>query len=636
MEVTSNLQSAGVFKPSELCPLQQNTDMTSGHLNNISFSSSLPQTAGDPDKGQTSVFTNTEPLTTIQKQDIAPSSSFSVPRDTLVQQGSQQFLLEPREGLGQDLSGGAAPGVGRLCGESAPRPQQLALFPPDEVAQLEEAVRQLKAKGFCNLPLQPDNSQQQQHLQHQLQKQQIQQQQLQQQQALENLQQQLFQSQIQMQCEMFQDVAQKNEQQSSPRVAPNQASLFQQPPPPQQQQPVPLYQSSELLSIQTNFMQQAPSHPSPPVFHNSPSLAETPAQQGALFQKASQEQVQATLFQNPMSVLQSPEQQPSTNGLFLPQTSLPSQLTTNNPQQQQQMAFLNVLQTPNPEQSVFQAQTQLSPIQQRSPMEQQPPTQPQPQPAPQASLFQNIPAHPSANTLSSNQQQQQPGLLFCNSRMTAQDPASGLMFSGQSPMSQMAVSQQDRSEPMSLGNPTDPRQQVLFQEQQSMQLGPSSGNQQESPVGLFMPQSNMTSLQEELAVQAQASLFTTQNSVASLQTTTSSPVQQPGTLFQNAVSGNISQANPTRQSELFLFGIQNDCGQLMNPAGNTVSDQIIAISQSGQNQRESDARIQSLLNQSMSQPASVQNSMTVSHNIEKMDELLVSLHESASSLTNLI
>lgn len=71
----------------------------------------------------------------------------------------------------------------------------------------------------------------------------------------------------------------------------------------------------------------------------------------------------------------------------------------------------------------------------------------------------------------------------------------------------------------------------------------------------------------------------------------------------------------------------------MNTPGTTLSDQIIAISQSGQNQRESDAHIQSLLNQSLSQSGPVQNSMNVSQNMEKMDDLLVSLQESGSNLT---
>ncbi|XP_071766115.2 nuclear factor of activated T-cells 5 isoform X2 [Centroberyx gerrardi] len=704
MEVSSNLQPAGVFKTADvMCPAQQTLDMTSSHLTNSRpFSSNLPQPAGDPDKVQAPVFTSAEPLSTIQKQDIAATSSFPVPADPLLQQGSRQFLLEPREALGQERPGSGSGAVGRLCGEPASQQHQLPLFPPDEVAQLEEAVRQLQAKGFCNLPLQPDNSmaKQQQHIQHQqqIQKQQIQQQQQQQQQiqqqqiqqqqqqqALENLQQQLFQSQIPMQCGIFQGASQgenAEQQGSSQGVVPNQGSLFQQAQQQQQQQQQQqkqqqqqaalFQQANELLSIQTNFLQQTPSHPSPPLFHNPSSLAEAQDPQGALFhtQKAShtQEQVQAALFQNSLTVLSgtslSPEQQPSTPSLFLSQTSLPSQLTTSSTQQQQQqqLAFLSALQTSAPEpQSVFQAQTQLSPIQQRTPMEQQQPSQPQPhtQPPQQASLFQNISPHPSANTLSpSQQQQQQAGLLFRSSPLSNQDQPSSLLFSSQGQMpplsssslasqepqnpsllfsqaSMVTVGQQDRSEPMALGNPTEPRQQVLFQEQQPMQLGRSSNSGQEQPVGLFMPQSNMASLQGGMAAQElpQTAIFATQNGVAGLQTTTSSPVQQPGTLFQTAVSGTISQPSQPQQPGLFLFGIQNDCGQLINTPGTTLSDQIIAISQSGQNQRESDAHIQSLLNQSLSESGTLQNSMAASQNMEKIDDLLVSLQEPGSNLT---
>lgn len=583
--------------------------MTAGHLNtNRSLSSKLSQTAGDPDNGQAPVFTRTEPLSTIQKQDIAATGTFSVPGDSLMQQGSQQFLLEAREGLSQERPSSSSVTARRLCGEAAPQQQQLQLFPSDEVSQLEEAVRHLKAKGFCNLPIQSDSpmvnqqQQQQQHIQHQqqIQKQQIQQQQqLQQQQVLENLKQQLFQSHVQMQCGMFQDAPQaKNAEQQtvSQGVVSNQGSLFQQAQQQQQQQQQQaalFQQASDILSIQTNYLQQTPSHPSPPIFHNPTSLSETRDPQ-SLFQKASQEQVQAALFQNTMTVLQSPDQQPSTPGLFLPQTSLPSQLTSSSSSpQQQQLAFLSNLQ-PTPEQRpVFQAQTQLSPIQQRSPIEQQQqqPPQPQlhPQPGQQGPLFQNISPHPSANTLSPGQQpQQQQGLLFCSNPLPTPDPTSSLMFGSQGQMppltssslvpqetpntsllfsqaNMVTVNQQDRSEPMALGNPTDPRQQVMYQEQQPMQLGSSSNNQQEPPVGLFMPQSNMSSLQGGLAAQelAQSHMFASQNGVASLQTTTSSPVQQPGSLFQTAVSGSISQPSQPQQSGLFLFGIQNGEGLII-------------------------------------------------------------------------
>ncbi|XP_068171988.1 nuclear factor of activated T-cells 5 isoform X2 [Antennarius striatus] len=679
MEITSNLQSSGVFKTGDLCPSQQNTDMTGDQLNKSNpFSSNLSQPAGDCDKGQTPVFTSTGSLSTIHEQDIAVSNSFSVPSNSLLQQGSQRFLLEPREGLGQERANGVPGAVGRLCREPGSQQQQLTLLPPDEVAQLEEAVQQLKAKGFCNLPLQSDNSaanEQQQHIQHQqhIQKQQIQQQQhqiqqqlqqqqLQQQQqhqVLENLQQQLFQSQIQMQCGMFQDASQEKtaEQQGATQgVVPNQGTLFQQTQQQQQQQAALYQQANDLLPIQTNFLQQTPSHPSPPIFHN-----ETQDPQGGLFQKASQEQVQAALFQSTMTVLQSQDQRPSTPGLFHPQTSLSSQLTTSGSQQSQPLAFLIAPQNPAPEpQSVFQAQTQLTPNQQGSPMEQQQPSQPHShtQPTQPASLYQNISPHSSANTSQQQQQQQQTGLLFCNNPMSSPDQASSLMFSSQVQMppltssslvsqepqnpsvlfsqaAMVTVNQQDSSEPMAIGNPTNPQQQVLFQEQQPMQLARDSINHQEQPVGLFMSQSNMGTLQGGLAAQelTQSAIFATQTSVTTLQTTTSSPVQRPGTVFQTTVSGSINQSSQPQQPGLFLFGMQNECSSMMNSAGNTVSDQIIAISQSGQNQRESDARIQSLLSQALSSSGSVQNSMAASQNMEKMDDLLVSLQETGSILT---
>uniref|UniRef100_A0A8C5HBU8 Nuclear factor of activated T-cells 5 n=1 Tax=Gouania willdenowi TaxID=441366 RepID=A0A8C5HBU8_GOUWI len=694
---TGVLQSIVLQLPTDdLCPTQQQHSNMTGHQNKSrAFPNSMSQPAGDPDQDIAPGFTDNEPLSTIQKQDIAVSSSFSVPDEPLLQQNQQSFLVESsRDCLRQERPGpGSASGsVGRLCSEPATQQQQLPMFPPDEVAQLEEAVRQLKARGYCSLSLQSDNAiskqqqQQQQRIQHQqhIQKQQIQQQQLQhqhqqqqqqQQRALETLQHQLFQSQIQIQCGMFQEAPQsKNtEHQGSPQqVVPNQASLFQatqqQQQQQQQQQAALFQQTNDLLSIQTNFLQQTPSHPSPPLFHNPSSLAETQNPQGSLFQKASQDQVQASLFQNTMTVLQSPEQQPSNAGLFLstqlstssPQQQQQQQQQQQEGQQQQQLAFLNALQSASPEpQSVFQAQAQISPIQQRNPMEQQ--QQPPAQPPQQAAMFQSLSSHSSANTLSPGQQQQQQqqgGLLFCNNALPTPDQASSLLFGTQGQMppltsnslvsqepqnppmlfsqaNMVTVNQQDRSEPMALGNPTEPMQQDLFQEQQPMQLGSGTSNRQEQPVGLFMPQSNMASLQGGLAARelSQTPMFASQNGVANLQTTSSSPDQQPQSLFQTAVSGSINAPSQPQQPGLFMYGMQNECGQLMNTPGNTLSDQIIAISQSGQNQRESDAHIQSLLSQTLSQPGPVQSSMSASQNMEKIDDLLVSLQESGSNLT---
>lgn len=76
-----------------------------------------------------------------------------------------------------------------------------------------------------------------------------------------------------------------------------------------------------------------------------------------------------------------------------------------------------------------------------------------------------------------------------------------------------------------------------------------------------------------------------------------------------------------------VVSVLADCSQMMSTSGNTLSDQIIAISQSGQNQ-DSDAHIQSLLSQSLSQ-----NNMTACQNMGKTEDLLVGLQESGSSLT---
>ncbi|XP_061669956.1 nuclear factor of activated T-cells 5 [Syngnathoides biaculeatus] len=645
MEVTNNLQTSAVFKTLDLCPAQQSPDMSTGHLNkNREFSNTLPQSSTEPDKSQAPVFTNTEALATVQ----------------------------PRVGLGQERQVNSCGSVVRPCADPPPPPQQLSMFPSDEVAQLEEAVQQLKPETFSNLPLQTDNSitNQQHHMQHQqIQSQHIQQQQQQQQiqqqhqlqqqqQAIGNLQHQIFQSQLQMQC------VNVEQQGSSQGALPNQGSLFQQAhqqqQQQQQQQATLFQQTSELLTIQTNFLQQTPSHPSPPAFHNASPITEAHDPQTRLFHSQSSSHTpEQVLFQNNMTVLQPPDQQPSNSSLFLPQTSLSPQLTTSS-SQQQQLAFLNALQSPAPEQqSVFQAQAQLSPIQQGGPMEQQQPSQPQAlsQTSQRQSLFQNIIQHPPASTLSSGQQQSA-GLLFCNNTLPTTEQTSNMLFSNQrqipplttsslvspeaqnpsllfSQASMVAVNQQVRSEPMSLGNSNDARQQVLFQDQQPMQLGSTTSNGQERSVGLYMPTPNMASLQSGLSQElAQSTMFGSPNGVANLQTTTSSPVQQPGSLFQSAVGGTISQPSQPQQPELFLFGIQNECGQLMNAPGNTLSDQIIAISQSGQEQRESEARMQSLLSQSLSQSVTAQNGLSASQNMEKINDLLVScLQEPGSSIS---
>ncbi|XP_066503215.1 nuclear factor of activated T-cells 5 isoform X2 [Hoplias malabaricus] len=662
MEVSSNTPT---FKQTSdlMNSGQQTLEMNKNiSTNGQTFSSSVACQPAEPEQSQTSVFSNKETLNTIQKQDIAPNSSFHVPCKPLLQQGAQQFLLDA-ESLAQDRSGSNA---GTLVGVSQmdDSPQhQLSLLPPDEVAQLEQAVRQLQAKGFCNIHLQSESSmakkqqhqlQQQQQIQQQIQQQQ--QQQMQQQQVLENLQHQLFHPQVQMQCCPEQQGSSQGMVDSSNALFQQSNSQQQQ----QQQQQAALFQQTkDLISIQTGYLQQAPSHSSPPLFHTSTSLTEAQAPQDAMFhtQKTSptQEQVQASLFQNTLNVLDgsslSAESQASASSMFLTQSALPGQLAVNN-NQSQQLAFLSSMQTSTIEpQSVFQTSAQLGPIQQSTPMEQQSPQQnAQPQPG---SLFQSI-SQSSNNKLAPNQQQT--GLLFNSlSSAVATEQASNLLFSSQPPMPSMnsnslispeqqnaslpfsqtgmVTVRQEPSEPMSFQDQStdvanqSASKQPLFQDQQPMQLASSSGTGSQPSVNLFMAQPNMPR-----SMTTQEALFAPQNGVAGLQTTTSSPVQQPGSLFQTTVSGSLNQPNQNQQPNIFLFDIHNECDQLMNSQGTTLSDQIIAISQSGQNQRESDGQIHSLLSQSISETRNVQNVLTTSQNMEKIDDLLVSLQEQGNNL----
>ncbi|XP_067445594.1 nuclear factor of activated T-cells 5a isoform X3 [Thunnus thynnus] len=419
--------------------------------------------------------------------------------------------------------------------------------------------------------------------------QQQQQQQLQEQQVLENLQQQL-------QAELLQ-----------PQIRPT----------PQVQQPVSLLQQAgELLTIQTSFPTQPPSHTSPPqqLFQSPRPLAET---------QGSQQQVQAALLQNTLTVLTSgslnSEQQSTGSTLYLSPNP--------QPQQQQQLAFISSMETSTSQpQSVSmfqnQPQAQLSQMQQQStPMEQQQsPQQNQEQPpqlpmGQQGSLFQSIPNHSQPNPVPQSQlsQQQQAGLLLCTTDLNPQAIPPTILFSTQTqgppPIGSISVGipQPDPAEPMSFqdqsssgsnSTSTENQQQNLFQEQQPMQVGPSSSRvPSNQPVELFLPQTSLSSLQstigsQELNTQAPApgtTIFVVQGGVGVV----ASPGQQPPEqLFQTTVGGNVA---PQGQANLFVFGIQNDSPQLLNSSGSTLP---------AQSQAQNSSHMQPLLDQPMAQAAS--------------------------------
>lgn len=386
---------------------------------------------------------------------------------------------------------------------------------------------------------------------------------------------------------------------------------------PQVQQPVSLLQQAgELLTIQTSFPTQPPSHTSPPqqLFQSPRPLAET---------QGSQQQVQAALLQNTLTVLTSgslnSEQQPPVS-LYLSPNPQPQQ-------QQQQLAFISSMETSNGQpQSVAmfqnQPQTQLSQMQQQStPMEQQQsPQQNQQQPpqlpmGQQSSLFQSIPNHSQVNPVPQSQlsQPQQTGLLLCTTDLNPQAIPPTILFStqtqGPSPMGSIGVGiqQPDPAEPMSFQDQSssgssstsaENQQQSLFQEQQPMQVGPSSISVQSSqPVELFLPQTSLSSLQstigsQELNNQAPApgtTIFVVQAGVGVVPNPGQQPPEQ---LFQTTVVGNVA---PQGQASLFVFGIQNDSPQLLSSSGPALPVQ-------GQPQNSS--HMQPLLDQPMAQAAS--------------------------------
>ncbi|XP_033823732.1 nuclear factor of activated T-cells 5a isoform X1 [Periophthalmus magnuspinnatus] len=384
-----------------------------------------------------------------------------------------------------------------------------------------------------------------------------------------------------------------------------QAELLQ----PQGQQPVSLLQQAagELLTIQTSFPSQPPSHSSPPqqLFQSPRPLAET---------QGTQQQV---LLQNTINALTggtlNSEQAPAGSTLYL---------SPNAPQQQQpqQLAFISSMETSsNQSQSVqmfqSQAQSQMSQMQQQStPMEQQQSSQQATQQptqltlGQQTSLFQTLTNHSQPNAVPHSQlaQSQQTGLLLCTTNPQAITPA--ILFStraqGPAPIGGIGVglSQSDTAEPMSFQDGSSgsnsasgsSQQASLFQEQQPMQVVPSSSSVQNSqPVELFLPSASLSNLQSTLrsqevpnqATNSGPTIFVVQGGVSVV----GNPGQQPPEqLFQTTVTGNVA---PQTQTNLFVFGIQND-SQLLSSSGSTLP---------AQSQAQTATHMQSLLEQPMAQ-----------------------------------
>lgn len=450
-------------------------------------------------------------------------------------------------------------------------------------------------------------------------------------------------------------------------------------------------QGGEMMSLQPgSFLQQAP-HSQAQLFHSQSPLGEAQNMSqdppNSLFHSqgtstSSSEQLQSSMFhsQNTMGVLQSSSvvQDQQQGNLFLSQNSLNSSVTqeeqmpffaTQNSmspmqappsaeqqssfqqQQQQQQSQLSHLQSPlltqeqsqTPQQSLYQSQVSLGTLPSTGVS-----------PSQQGSMFQTPQSMVTLqnSSPSQEQQQQQQNLRFSQNAMGPLTPQKQtLLFnSNPSPMTSQEQQQQNQSlfhppnsmasmnpdqQPMQFQNQSqesaqaEAQQSTLFHNSPQIQLVQGSPSSQEQPVTLFISSASMSALQNSMNPpdMQQSPLYSSQNSMAGLQSTASSPQQQQqqqgGSLYHNSPGGTMSQlqnssASSQQTSGIFLFGIQDGCGQLLTSGPTAMTDQMITISQP---QGEAQPSVTTLLSQQMSESPQ----LTTNQNMKKIDDLLVSL-----------
>ncbi|XP_041046895.1 nuclear factor of activated T-cells 5 isoform X1 [Carcharodon carcharias] len=407
-----------------------------------------------------------------------------------------------------------------------------------------------------------------------------------------------------------------------------------------------------------------------------------------------QDQQQSTLFLSPNSLpsLQDSNmsQEKQQISFYSPQSSIGTLQSSGNPEQQSVNVFQTQTQMPQiqstmipqeqqhqqQQQSLFQHQVTLSSSQTN--------TSPQNQ---QASIFQT--QHTIATLHNSTSSQDQPqNVIFnsqntispINSNMTSREQQQNVLFNSQNtmpPMNTNLASQeqqnqtlfhtrpnmvsvnQEQQPSMQFQNQTsvsslqnsgtpqgDEQQSSVFHGQPQMQLVQSSGDSQDQQVTLFISQTSMSALQNDMNQQEiqQSTIFNPQNNVPVLQTNASVTGQQQSTLFHPQRTMNQLQSTPASAQQptgLYLFGIQNDCGQLMSitnvpqpcPTGpSTLSDQLLVISQPGQAQTEGQA-VSTLLPQQMTDTRQLSSTITAEQNMEKIDDILVTLQNQGSNIS---
>ncbi|KAM5138493.1 nuclear factor of activated T-cells 5 isoform 1-T1 [Mantella aurantiaca] len=418
-----------------------------------------------------------------------------------------------------------------------------------------------------------------------------------------------------------------------------------------QQQGAGLFQQAgDMMALQTsNFLQQS-SHSHSQLYHSQNTIADnqsmTQETQGSLFHPqasmvqhqnstSSQDQIQSSLY-HLQGAISASQEQTSSNMFSM------SSLQSNQVPQEKQMSFFSSQNTLPEQQSAFQQQTQLSHI--------------------QSSMITQEQQQQSQQNLFQAQNQQNSIFQATHSMVGMQSSPSheqgqNLLFSAQSSMANMASPEQQQSmmfsqsqEPMAT---QDQQSQAMFHTQnmefQAQSPVTSQHEQQQSPmfhnspqlqlvqpsptspeqVTLYMSTASMSALQNSMSQQElqQTSLFP-----QSIQGTTPPPQQQTS-MFHSSAGGAMSQMQSASSSSpqatgMFLFGIQNNCTQLISPASGPIPDQMMALAQPGQPQGDAQS-VTSLLSQQMSE----NSSMATDQNMEKISNLLVSLHNQGNNMS---
>ncbi|NWI38174.1 NFAT5 factor, partial [Picathartes gymnocephalus] len=425
------------------------------------------------------------------------------------------------------------------------------------------------------------------------------------------------------------------------------------------------------------------------LFHSSNSIVHNQTNTN------SSDQLQPPMFhsQNAMGVLQSssvPQDQQSAN-MFLSQSSMSNPAT-----QEEQMSFftspnpISPLQTATntEQQTSFQQQTQISHIQSSMLPQEQPQTQPAQQGLfqsqvslgsiqstsipqnQQGAIFQpqhSIVAIQSSPPSQEQQQQQQQNMMFSNQNAMStmasqkqnmifnpnQNPVTNQEQQGQSifhPQSNMASMNQEQ-QPMQFqsqttvsplqnpgSNQAEAQQPTIFHNSPQIQLVQGSPSSQEQQVTLFISSASMSALQNSMSQPElqQSPMYSSQNSMAGMPGT-ASPPQQQAPLFHNTAGGALNQlqnspASSQQTSGIFLFGIQNNCGQLLPPGPAALPEELMAMGQPGQPQGEAQPAVPALLSQQLPETPPLPSAMAPSQNMEKIDDLLVSLQNQGNNM----